>query len=287
VIFLDTIVNGMIAAFRKLFMKGASAILVEMADVATGIFDIKQVKSIADLFEYIGWILLIIGILFAISNYAIKTMEGESDGLYTLIINICISILIIYFLYPVCKYLFDDLYKDLLELIKVIFTTNGKITDAEVAFAIFNQANGEFSKFISALGVLWVLILSIFLFYVIFSVLIQILKRSGIFILQIFIGYLHIFSIPQGSYSGFISWSKITFALMISQIIQWTLYYLGLDLISNLSIKKFLLGVGVLLAGKEVDRYMNYFSLAGGGNLKLGAINAVRNISSIVSTFKK
>jgi len=283
---LDVVVDGMINAFHKLFMEGATKILNVLATFAANIFEINQTNALVDLFTYVGWILLLVGILFAISNFAIRSMEGNSDGLNMLIVNIFVSLLIMYFLYPVAKFMFVDLQKTVLGAIKIIFTDN-KISVSDMIFGGLSLT-GTFGDMMRDIGVLWVFVLSIFLFYIVFSILIQIIKRSGVFIIQVLIGYLHIFSIPQGSYGGFISWARFTFGILISQIIQWSLYFLGLNLVSDLANKKepisqFLLGLGVLLAAKEVDRYMRYFGLFSNNSLKLGATNAIRNISSVVS----
>jgi len=284
---LEVVVNGMIKAFHSLFMAGATKILNSLGLFASDIFDIKQTRSLIDLFTYMGWILLIIGILFSVASFAIRSMEGDSEGSYMLIVNICVSVLIMYFLFPVAKFLFVDLVKTLLGAVKSIFVTKKDLGD--MAFASLS-VNGVLGETIKDLGLLWLFILSIFLFAVVFSILIQIIKRSGVFVIQIFIGYLHIFSIPQGSYGGFTSWARFTFGILISQVIQWSLFYLGLDLVTEAgaaenSISQFLLGLGILLAAREVDRYMSYFGLFSNNSLKLGATNAIRNISSVVSKF--
>jgi hypothetical protein len=104
---------------------------------------------------------------------------------------------------------------------------------------------------------LFTLVTLIAYIYCVVSIFFQNIKRGGILLIQMSVGSLYMFSVPRGYTDGFILWVKQVIALCLTAFMQTTLLYMGLlTLPSNM-----LLGLGIMLAAKEVPRIAQQFGM--------------------------
>ena len=251
-------------------LAGAGDVLKYMSEASIDLFSNNIVDNVLQLMEYIGWILLAVGILFAIVNVYISYLESESINLHLLIVNIFKGIIAILFLKAgvIRVYALSTTINDL--VCKITTTPNYKQS-------LDNVASGMGSV---SFGVLWVLIITITVIVSILVCLIQILKRGGMYLAHIMVGYLYLFSIPSGNTDGFMDWCKQTVAIALTNILQTALLYIGIALIAT-DVTKIFLGIGVIMAASKVEDIAGKYgmSTSSGMNFK-SAGKAFKNFGS-------
>ena len=246
---MDTIFNWL----KDKMLEGAGMVLKYMSEVSINLFENEIVNNVLQFMEYIGWILLAVGILFAIVNMYISYLESESMNIHLLILNIFKGMIAILFLKAgaIRVYALSTTINDL--VCKITTTPNYQQSLDNTATQIAN----------ASLGVLWTLIILIMVIVSILICLVQILKRGGMYLAHIMVGYLYIFGIPSGNMDGFTDWCRQTVAIALTNILQTALLFIGLALMAT-DITKLFLGIGVLMAATKVEEIAGRYGMSTG-----------------------
>lgn len=248
----------------------AGQVLTYMSKASIDLFSNSIVTNILSLFDWIGLILLAVGILFAIANVYIDYLESDCINAHLLIINI-IKAIVAYTFIRVGAIALYDLSTTINTYVSQIAST----PDYNTQLSTINTALNN-----SGLGLIWTLIIAIVALFAVIECLIQIMKRGGLYIAQIIIGYLYIFSIPSGNTDGFFEWCKTTVAMALTNVVQIALLYIGMDLIAN-DITKLFLGIGVILAAASVEKIAGRYGMSPKSS-RMGGMSslAFRNMGS-------
>lgn len=264
---MDVIFNYL----KDRLLGGAGNVLKYMSDVSINLFDNEIVNDILQLMEYIGWILLAVGVLFAIMNVYIQYVENESINFHLLILNIFKAITAILFL----KVGAIRIFELSITINKMVADITGKPNYQKSLDALASTLDK------ATVGIIWTLIISVIVLVSVLICLVQILKRSGMYITHIMVGYLYIFSIPSGNTEGFTSWCKQTVAIALTNILQMALLFMGLSLMASDPTKIFL-GIGIIMAADKVEEIADKYGMSTGatGSMGSSASRAMRNMSN-------
>jgi len=250
-------------------LSGAGKVLKYMSDISINLFDNQIVNSVLQLMDYIGWILLAVGILFAIVNVYISYIENESVNFHLLILNIFKGLIAILFLKV-----------GAIRLFQLSITVNKLIANI-TSTPNYQQSIDNLSSTLdkAALGILWVIVIALIVLVSILVCLIQILKRGGMYIAHIMVGYLYIFSIPSGNMDGFMSWCRQTVAIALTNVLQTAMLFMGLSLMAS-DASKIFLGIGIIMAASKVEEIAGKYGMSTGatGNMGSSASKAFRNM---------
>ncbi len=248
---------------------GAGNVLKYMSDISINLFDNQIVNSVLQLMEYIGWILLAVGILFAIVNVYISYIENESINFHLLILNIFKGLIAILFLKVGAIRLF--------ELSITVNNLIANITSKPNYQQSLDTLSSSLDK--AAFGVIWFLVILLIVIVSILVCLVQILKRGGMYIAHIMVGYLYIFSIPSGNMEGFTSWCRQTMAIALTNVLQTAMLFMGLALMAS-DASKIFLGIGVIMAASKVEEIAGKYGMSTGstGSMGSSASKAMRNM---------
>jgi hypothetical protein len=232
---------------------GAGDAITYMTQASINLLDNQIVVNVLNLFEYMGWILLTVGILFAIANVYICYIENGTIDIHLLIINIVRSFIAIFFLKAGAVRLF--------ELSNTINGLISKITSTPN----YKENMTSFADILGKiqLNILWVLFIGLIAIIGIVVCLVQIMKRAGMYIAQIMIGYLYLFSMPAGNVQDFIDWCRQTVAIAVTNILQTALLFTGMSIIAS-SGKSIFLGIGVILAATKVEDLAGRYGMGTG-----------------------
>lgn len=247
-------------------IKVAGVVLTDLSQVSINLFSNNIVDNVLQLMEYVGWILFAIGILFAIVNMYIAYLESETINLHLLILNIFKGLIAILFLKAGAIRIFE-LSITINELVSKITTTPNyqKSLDNIVS----QMATQSFS-------LLWGFFIIIAVLISVIVCLIQILKRGGMYLAHIMVGYLYMFSIPSGNTEGFTEWCRQTIAIALTNVLQTALLYIGLSLIAN-DISKIFLGIGVIMAATKVEEIAGRYGMSTNTSAQFGAASKAIN----------
>ena len=109
----------------------------------------------------------------------------------------------------------------------------------------------------------------------------QNLKRGGILLIQIAVGSLYLFSVPRGYTDGWIQWCKRVIGLCLTAFLQTTILTAGLITFRS----NYLLGVGLMLSAKEVERIAEAFGMDTSTKANLSGV--MYAASSVVNVTKQ
>ncbi len=241
-------------------IKGAGVVLTDLSQVSINLFKNNIVDNVLQLMEYVGWILFAIGILFAIVNMYIAYLESETINLHLLILNIFKGLIAILFLKAGAIRIFE-LSITINDLVSKITTTPNYQKSLD---NIVSQMTTE------SFSLLWGFFIIIAVLISVVVCLIQILKRGGMYLAHIMVGYLYMFSIPSGNTEGFMDWCRQTVAIALTNVLQTALLYIGLSLIAN-DISKIFLGIGVIMAATKVEEIAGRYGMSTNTSAQFGA----------------
>ncbi|MCB2295889.1 DUF6045 family protein [Clostridium algoriphilum] len=264
---MDVIFNYL----KDKILGGAGIVLKYMSDVSIDLFNNEIVDNILQLMEYIGWILLAVGILFAIVNVYISYLENESINFHLLILNIFKGIIAILFLKVGAIRIFE-LSITINKLIANITTRPNYQQSLDNLASTLDKA---------AFGIIWFLVILLIVIVSTLVCLVQILKRGGMYIAHIMVGYLYIFSIPSGNTDGFMSWCRQTVAIALTNVLQTALLFMGLALMAS-DITKIFLGIGIIMAASKVEEIAGKYGMSTGATGSMGgsASKAFKNFGN-------
>lgn len=241
-------------------IKGAGVVLTDLSQVSINLFKNNIVDNVLQLMEYVGWILFAIGILFAIVNMYIAYLESETINLHLLILNIFKGLIAILFLKAGAIRIFE-LSITINDLVSKITTTPNYQKSLD---NIVSQMTTD------SFSLLWGFFIIIAVLISVVVCLIQILKRGGMYLAHIMVGYLYMFSIPSGNTEGFMDWCRQTVAIALTNVLQTALLYIGLSLIAN-DISKIFLGIGVIMAATKVEEIAGRYGMSTNTSAQFGA----------------
>lgn len=263
--------------FKDKLIGGSGTVLTYMSNASLDLFSNSIVTNILLLFEYIGYILFAVGVLFGIANVYIEYLENESLNVHLFIMNVIKAIIAMAFLKVGAIWLYD--------LSNIINSSVSQIVSVP-------NYNNQVSNINSALGsdtsinVVWLVIIGLIVLFGLITSLVQIMKRGGLYMAQIILGYVYVFSIPSGNVDGFIEWCKTTASIAITNILQTALLYVGLALMSN-DITKLFLGLGLIMSASSVEKIAGRFGMAasksGRSPNMMAPMMAFRNMNSSAS----
>lgn len=255
-------------------IKFLGGFFTQMNNMGVNLFSLSWIQAIVLFFSYFGWALYITGLIVAVFDTAVGAQSGRADIKGTAL-NILYGFLAV------------SLFSSLpVELYKTCISLQGKLTDGLAGLLQTNGMSiGELAN--SALSMntltepeLFNFFLVIALGYCVISIFFQNIKRGGILLIQLCVGSLYMFSVPRGYTDGFIQWCKQVIALCLTAFLQTTILVAGLITFKT----DFLLGVGLMMAAKEVERIAGMFGLdtSAKGNM----MSAVYATSSVVNTVR-
>ena len=231
---------------------GAIASLFEFInDTTTDIFRLAWVQAFVTLFQSLGFMLFVVGMLVAVFDTAIAYENGNAN-----IKNTCFNAIKGFMaaslfaiippkLYELCIGLQGTFSDDLLGVF--ITGTSSSVGNAGLSVLIVLKAE------VTLFSLFFIILFGYCTIKVIFSNI----KRGGILICQIAVGSLYMFSVPRGYVDGFTNWCKQVIATCLTAFLQTIILYLGLLTFAGHP----LLAVGICLSATEVPRVAQMFGL--------------------------
>lgn len=267
-------------------LQGVGQLFAWISHISLDLFSVPIVQNALILCQWVGFLLLTVGVLFGIFNYVIASKDGETVDFTSLILNIIYGLIATVMLKPAAIFIFNisTVFQNLFNIL--VGTVNSvQLTRPESVSSFFVRLETG----LDGLGAFWSLIVIVVIIISIIIVFFQCIKRSGIYLIQIMIGYLYIFSIPSGGSDGFIEWCRQTIAIAVTNAIQVGILYIGLCLLSNnmVNIKDLhvsgsinsLLGIGVILSATSVEKLAGRFGMAVNSRQHIGGAISQANAS--------
>ena len=240
--------------FEWLFNKvyGAVAELFMFIDQsATDLFSLAWVRTFVSLFQALGWMLFVCGLIVAVFDTAIAYESGQAN-----IKNTCLNVLKGFMaaslvtvvpqrLYAFCVAMQGTFSHELLG--GFIGATSSSVAGTGLSVIIALASD------VSLFSLFFIILFGYCTVQVVFSNI----KRGGIMLCQIAVGSLYLFGVPRGYTDGFFSWCKQVIATCLTAFLQTTILYLGLLTYTQHA----LLAVGICLSAAEVPRIAQMFGL--------------------------
>lgn len=273
-----------VAQFMSVGLAGwTTDIINQNNNYTTSLFENGMVTSFLIFIESFAGLLLVSGIAFAVFDFAVSVGEGEHASPINLILNIFKGLLasLLITTLPVSLLIFTNY---ICNLICVAFTNNlaiDFIVNIESSSASESSAN-----FFSGWGFTIFMLIA---FICVIKVFLANIKRGGILIIQMFVGALHLFSIPRGYLDSFNGWCKQVIGICATSFISNILIVLGAVVYGTqdgADIWDLILAVGVMLAAAEAPRILQQFGLDTSVKANVSqAIYATSGITSIIRSF--
>ena len=240
--------------FEWLFNKvyGAVAELFMFIDQsATDLFSLAWVSTFVSLFQALGWMLFVCGLVMAVFDTAMAYESGAANIRQT-----CVNVIKGFMAASLVTVVPQRLYS---------FCVNMQGTFATELLGNFISGTSD-TMADTGLAVIFALASDISLFSLFFMILFGYctvkvvfanIKRGGIMLCQIAVGSLYMFGVPRGYTDGFYSWCKQVIATCLTAFLQTTILYIGLLTYTQHP----LLAVGICLSANEVPRIAQMYGL--------------------------
>lgn len=252
----NTVFEAMLIWIYTIIWSACAEFFTLMGNMGADIFELIWVENTVLLFNLLGWSLFTVGVIVAVFDLAIEYQNGRGN-VRTTMLNILKGFLACSLIstVPIELYKFTiSLQNTFANDIAVLVTGKEMVNLAAQASCTLKDTFTAGST--SSVG-LFTLVTLIAYIYCVVSIFFQNIKRGGILLIQMSVGSLYMFSVPRGYTDGFILWVKQVIALCLTAFMQTTLLYMGLlTLPSNM-----LLGLGIMLAAKEVPRIAQQFGM--------------------------
>lgn len=250
----------------------------QMNNMGAQIFELSWVKAIILFFTQFGWAMFLIGLVVAAFDTAVGAQTGRADikgtALNAMKGFFAVSL---FSVLPVRLYQFSiTLQGSLSHGLARLLSVNA-FTPAGLAQAAIDQIKGSGTGFPGLFNTL----LIIALIYCVVKVFFQNLKRGGILLIQIAVGSLYLFSVPRGYTDGWIQWCKRVIGLCLTAFLQTTILTAGLITFRS----NYLLGLGLMLSAKEVERIAEAFGMDTSAKANLSGV--MYATSSVVNVTKQ
>lgn len=240
--------------FEWLFNKvyGAVAELFMFIDQsATDLFSLAWVRTFVSLFQALGWMLFVCGLVMAVFDTAMAYESGAANIRQT-----CVNVIKGFMAASLVTVVPQRLYS---------FCVNMQGTFATELLGNFISGTSD-TMADTGLAVIFALASDISLFSLFFMILFGYctvkvvfanIKRGGIMLCQIAVGSLYMFGVPRGYTDGFYGWCKQVIATCLTAFLQTTILYIGLLTYTQHP----LLAVGICLSANEVPRIAQMYGL--------------------------
>lgn len=252
----NTVFEAMLIWIYTIIWSACAEFFTLMGNMGAEIFELTWVKATVHLFSLLGWSLFVAGVIVAVFDLAIEYQNGRGN-VRTTMLNILKGFLACSLISTVPI----ELYKFTISLQNIFANDIAFLATGTQIKSLSEQAiltlSSTFSAATSSSVGLFTLVTLIAYIYCVVSIFFQNIKRGGILLIQMSVGSLYMFSVPRGYTDGFVQWVKQVVALCLTSFMQTTLLYMGLlTLPSNM-----LLGLGIMLAAKEVPRIAQQFGM--------------------------
>lgn len=252
----NTVFELMLIWIYNLVWSACADFFTLMGNMGAEIFELTWVKATVHLFSLLGWSLFVAGVIVAVFDLAIEYQNGRGN-VRTTMLNILKGFLACSLISTVPI----ELYKFTISLQNTFANDIAFLATGTQIKSLSEQAiltlSSTFSAATSSSVGLFTLLTLIAYIYCVVSIFFQNIKRGGILLIQMSVGSLYMFSVPRGYTDGFVQWVKQVVALCLTSFMQTTLLYMGLlTLPTNM-----LLGLGIMLAAKEVPRIAQQFGM--------------------------
>lgn len=240
--------------FEWLFNKvyGAVAELFMFIDQsATDLFSLAWVRTFDSLFQALGWMLFVCGLVMAVFDTAMAYESGAANIRQT-----CVNVIKGFMaaalfavvpqrLYELCIALQGSFSYDLLG----VFLSDTYSTIADSGLSVLYVLASDVSLF----SLFFIILFG----YCTVKVVFANIKRGGIMLCQIAVGSIYMIGIPRGFTDGFSSWCKQVIATCLTAFLQTVILYLGLLTYTQHP----LIAVGICLSATEVPRIAQMYGL--------------------------
>lgn len=252
----NTVFEAMLIWIYTIIWSACAEFFTLMGNMGADIFELIWVENTVLLFNLLGWSLFTVGVIVAVFDLAIEYQNGRGN-IRTTMLNILKGFLACSLISTVPI----ELYKFTISLQNIFANDIAFLATGTQIKSLSEQAiltlSSTFSAATSSSVGLFTLVTLIAYVYCVVSIFFQNIKRGGILLIQMSVGSLYMFSVPRGYTDGFVQWVKQVIALCLTAFMQTTLLYMGLlTLPSNM-----LLGLGIMLAAKEVPRIAQQFGM--------------------------
>lgn len=208
-----------IAQFMSIGLASWSTdIINQNNNYTTSLFDNSMVTNFLFFIESFAGLLLVSGIAFAVFDFAVSVGEGERVSPINLLLNLFKGLLasLLITTLPVSLLIFTN---HICNLICQAFTN-----DSAINFIVQFNSSDSSANFFSGWGFAIFMIIA---FICVIKVFLANIKRGGILIIQMFVGTLHLFSIPRGYLDSFSGWCKQVIGICATSFISNILIVLG------------------------------------------------------------
>ena len=220
-----------------------------MNGMGSELFEFVWVQAVVEFFRYFGWALYGVGLVVAVFEAALEYQSGRTTAIRDLALGSLKGFLVasLFTTVPV------ELYKLCIDLQGSL---SSGIAGASHTEGISNMARAALGA-LNGYGVFIAIFLLILMGYSVIKIFFANLKRGGILLIQIAVGSLYLFSLPQGYADGFYSWCRQIAGLCLTAFLQTTILIAGL-MVWN---ENMLLGCGLMLSASEIPRVAQQFGL--------------------------
>jgi len=270
-----------IAQFMSIGLASWSTdIINQNNNYTTSLFDNSMVTNFLFFIESFAGLLLVSGIAFAVFDFAVSVGEGERVSTINLLLNLFKGLLasLLITTLPVSLLIFTN---HICNLICQAFTN-----DSAINFIVQFNSSDSSANFFSGWGFAIFMIIA---FICVIKVFLANIKRGGILIIQMFVGALHLFSIPRGYLDSFSGWCKQVIGICATSFISNILIVLGAVVYctqDGADVWDLILAAGVMLAAAEAPRILQQFGLDTSVKANVSqAIFATSGITSIIRSF--
>lgn len=270
-----------IAQFMSIGLASWSTdIINQNNNYTTSLFDNSMVTNFLFFIESFAGLLLVSGIAFAVFDFAVSVGEGERVSPINLLLNLFKGLLasLLITTLPVSLLIFTN---HICNLICQAFTN-----DSAINFIVQFNSSDSSANFFSGWGFAIFMIIA---FICVIKVFLANIKRGGILIIQMFVGALHLFSIPRGYLDSFSGWCKQDIGICATSFISNILIVLGAVVYctqDGADVWDLILAAGVMLAAAEAPRILQQFGLDTSVKANVSqAIFATSGITSIIRSF--
>jgi len=268
---------------------------MQMGNMGADLFAMSWVQSIVLFFSYLAWALYVTGLVVAVFECGIEYQTGRGSVKETALNAIKGFLAVSLFttipveLYKLCVSLQGSFKAGITGLGDDFGTVAAGIVNSLKDAGTWEAAatSGAFGGLTSITSPVLMIFILILMGYAIIKVFFANLKRGGIFLIQIAVGSLYLFSVPRGYIDGFVSWSKQVIGLCLTAFLQATVLVAGLMVVKDQA----LLGLGLMLSAGEIPRIAGQFGLdtttranvMGAVYAAQGAVNLTRTIVQTVA----
>lgn len=254
--------------FLNMIYEGIAGWVLDLSKYSINIFSNDVVNKLLDFFQDIGWIIYGVGILFGIANFCISRNEDGIMAFEDLFKGILSGMLACYFIRPGAIFIFT-----IADTIASAIKSSLDFTSKDSVDLFVKNLKTDTTKY----SLFFSIVLTVVFIVLLTVIFVQCIKRSGLYVMQIMVGYLYIFNMPAANYEGIFDWCRQTVALAATNVLQMTCLFMIIHLIIT---GDFMAAFGFLFAASSAEKLASRFGMSVGSRDTVGA--AFRGVSSTV-----